>query len=103
MKYSPTAMMLDRPASGWRSLYEDLRVYALNAGAFGNLSVALDVFLCQGMTAWMRAWSHAGTSERSERSERSVAPEEPLPASSAEHGPIIELLSDLIFSRLDAL
>jgi hypothetical protein len=51
----------------------------------------------------MRAWSHAGTSERSERSERSVAPEEPLPASSAEHGPIIELLSDLIFSRLDAL
>jgi hypothetical protein len=45
----------------------------------------------------MRAWSHAGTSERS------VAPEEPLPASSAEHGPIIELLSDLIFSRLDAL
>jgi hypothetical protein len=97
MKYSPAAMMLDRPAPGWRSLYEDLRVYALNAGAFGNLSVALDVFLCQGMTAWMRAWSHAGTSERS------VAPEEPLPASSAEHGPIIELLSDLIFSRLDAL
>jgi hypothetical protein len=97
MKSSPIDTALERLALDWRSLYEDLRAYALDGGAFGNLSVALDVFLRQGMTAWMRVWSTAGNSERP------VAPADTLAASIAKHGPIVELLSDMIFSRLESI
>jgi hypothetical protein len=42
-------------AQEWSARYEQLRSHALNRGSGASSGIGLAVFLCQGLTAWMRA------------------------------------------------